>query len=197
MYSWQMPCLTVLKHIAAFALTFCAVGIAQSPSPQRDQPKSMEALGRVGPYRIGLNYTVRHHTELVSAHYFYVTQLKDIALKGVVSGEDVELKGEDDSTFHLHFVGNGSTGKDPLTFYNSIGLSGYWTLGRQNLPVNLRSNTVPRIQGPACMCRLRTNPIRLMKRWWLVSSKRSSTETTPNWPGILSFRSGSTEHTDL
>jgi hypothetical protein len=138
MYSWQMPCVTVLKPIAALALTFCAVGIAQSPSPQRDRLESMEALGRVGPYRIGLNYTVRHRTELVNAHYFYVTHLKDIPLKGSVSGEDVELKGEDDSTFHLHFVGNGSNGKDPLTFYNSIGLSGSWTLGRQNLPVNLR-----------------------------------------------------------
>jgi hypothetical protein len=138
MYSWQMPSASVLKRIVALTLTFCVVGVAQSPSPERDQLMSMEARGRVGSYRIGLNYTVRHNTELVSAHYFYDTQLKDIPLNGVVSGEDVDLKGEDGSAFNLHFVGNGSNGKDPLTFYNSIGLSGFWTLGRHTLPVNLR-----------------------------------------------------------
>jgi len=138
MYSWQMPSRTVLKSVVALVLTVCGIGIAQTPSSESDQLMSMEARGHVGPYRIGLNYTVRHNTELVSAHYFYVTQLKDIPLNGTVRGEDVELKGEDGSAFALHFVGNGSNGKDPLTFYNSIGLSGFWTLGRQTLPVDLR-----------------------------------------------------------
>jgi hypothetical protein len=138
MYSWQMPSASVFERIVALLLMFCAVGIAQSPSPERDQLISMEARGRIGPYGIGFNYTVRHNTELVSAHYFYVTQLKDIPLNGTVRGEDVELKGEDNSAFALHFVGNGSNGKDPLTFYNSVGLSGFWTLGSRTLPVDLR-----------------------------------------------------------
>jgi hypothetical protein len=55
----------------------------------------MEARGTVGAYTIGLNYTVRDHTELVAAHYFYASQLKDIPLKGSVQGELVELQGTD------------------------------------------------------------------------------------------------------
>lgn len=99
---------------------------------------STEMQGTIGQYRVGLNYTVRNNTELVVAHYFYVSQLKNIALTGSVEGENVEFKGEDGSVFHLHFVGNGSNGSDPLTFYNSIGLSGIWVLGSHTLPVKLQ-----------------------------------------------------------
>ena len=99
---------------------------------------STEMQGTIGQYRVGLNYTVRNNTELVVAHYFYASQLKNIALTGSVEGENVEFKGEDGSVFHLHFVGNGSNGSDPLTFYNSIGLSGIWVLGSHTLPVKLQ-----------------------------------------------------------
>ena len=98
---------------------------------------SYEMPGTVGPYPIGLNYTVRHGTELVAAHYFYVSHLRTIPLAGTVQGEAVELKGSDGSLFHLHFVGNGSNGKQPLTFENSVGLSGYLTLNSQTFPVHL------------------------------------------------------------
>jgi len=112
--------------------------VAQS----QDDPalSSYEVQGTVGTRRIGLNYTVRNNTELVAAHYFYASQLKDIPLKGTVLGETVEWKGEDGSAFHIHFVGNGSNGKDPLTFYNSVGLAGVWKLGSKKLPVNLSGN---------------------------------------------------------
>lgn len=133
-----MPSIKLRKRLVALVLTFGVFGVAHSALPVSDELESMEARGTVGPYRIGLNYTVRKHTELVSAHYFYVTQLKDIPLKGAVRGEGVELEGDDGSTFRLHFVGNGSNGKEALTFYNSIGLSGSWTLGRRTLPVDLR-----------------------------------------------------------
>lgn len=99
---------------------------------------SMEMYGTVGQYRVGLNYTVRNNMELVAAHYFYASQLANIPLTGSVNGEAVEFKGEDGSVFHLHFVGNGSNGNDPLTFYNSIGLNGTWVLGSRTLPVNFR-----------------------------------------------------------
>jgi hypothetical protein len=102
--------------------------------PEGDDLGSSEASGTVGTYRVGLNYTVRHNTELVTAHYFYVSQLKDIPLTGIVHGELVELRGTDGSIFQLQFFGNGSNGNQPLTFYNSVGLRGYWSLGEHQLP---------------------------------------------------------------
>jgi hypothetical protein len=121
-------------------LAFVAFG-STLPSTQAEDAiklESMEARGTVGSYIIGLNYTVRDHTGLVAAHYFYASQLKDIPLNGSVKGELVELHGTDGSVFHLHFVGNGSNGTEPLTFYNSIGLTGEWVLGARALPVKLR-----------------------------------------------------------
>lgn len=106
--------------------------------PKCDQPESIEARGTIGSHGIGLNYTVCQHTELVAAHYFYVSQLKNIPLKGAVRGEFVELQGSDGSIFRLHFVGNGSNGDQPLTFYNSIGLRGSWSRGGGDLPVALQ-----------------------------------------------------------
>lgn len=94
--------------------------------------------GTVGGFRVGLNYTVRNNTDLVSAHYFYASQLKDIRLTGEVRGETVYFKGADGSAFQLHFVGNGSNGNNPLTFSNSIGLSGTCVLGSRTLPVTLK-----------------------------------------------------------
>jgi hypothetical protein len=106
--------------------------------PKCDRPESMEARGTIGPYRIGLNYTVCRNTELVAAHYFYASQLKNVPLTGTVRGESVALQGTDGSTFRLHFVGNGSNGDQPLTFYNSIGLRGSWSLGGRDLPTELQ-----------------------------------------------------------
>ena len=160
----------LLKRLAALALAFALAGAAQNPSPEADELDSMEARGSVGPYRIGLNYTVRQHVELVTAHYFYVSRLRDIPLKGVVRGEYVELDGEDGSTFHLHFVGNGSNGKEPLTFYNSIGLNGSWTLRRR----------IQRIRERACMRKSQISQMRLMKRWSQRSKTQSLTGTRPN-----------------
>lgn len=99
---------------------------------------SMEMEGTIGPYRVGLNYTVRNDTQLIAAHYFYASQLRNIPLTGTTHGETVEWKGSDGSAFHLHFVGNGSNGNEPLTFYNSVGLRGTWVLGSRTLPVDLR-----------------------------------------------------------
>ena len=96
---------------------------------------SMVMLGTIGSYPVGLNYTTRNHTELMAAHYFYASQLKNIALTGKVNGEAVDLQGADGSTFHLHFIGNGSNGKNPLTFYNSTSMAGTWMMGTKSLPV--------------------------------------------------------------
>jgi len=98
---------------------------------------SFEMHGRIGDFPVGLNYTVRDNTNLVAAHYFYASQLKNIELSGTIRNEEVLFKGEDGSSFQLRFVGNGSNGSDPLTFYNSIGLKGTWTLGARTLAVTL------------------------------------------------------------
>ncbi len=108
-----------------------------SAQSSTDALSSMEMSGTIGSYPVGLNYTARNNVDLVAAHYFYVSQLKNIALNGSVHGQAVELQGADGSTFHLHFIGNGSNGNDPLTFYNSIGLAGTWYLNGKTLPVQL------------------------------------------------------------
>jgi hypothetical protein len=134
--------LTLAKSLMTFALALRLIEPSQQASmssiPEADQPESMEMRGTVGPYRIGLNYTVQKHTDLIAAHYFYVSQLKNIPLKGAVNGDSVDLEGADGSKFHLHFVGNGSNGTQALTFYNSVGLKGSWTLGNRSFLVDLR-----------------------------------------------------------
>lgn len=130
------------KGVLLVALAFGAVGSRieklRAQMPTCDPAESMEARGTIGSYPIGLNYTVCRNTEFVAAHYFYVSQLKNIALTGPVSGESVELEATDGSMFRLHFVGNGSNGNQPLTFYNSIGLDGSWSLHGRDLPVKLQ-----------------------------------------------------------
>ena len=124
------------SFIAGSSLLALLLPIAAQPHGDFEVT-STEMHGTIGSFLVGLNYTVRNNTDLVTAHYFYASQLKDIQLKGTVLGETVNLKGEDGSIFHLHFVGNGSNGKDPLTFYNSVGLAGDWVLGPRTLPVKL------------------------------------------------------------
>lgn len=122
-------------------LILIAVPIALAAQGTSDANlSSMEMYGTIGPHKVGLNYTVRNDTKLVAAHYFYASNLTNIALAGSVKGETVEFKGEDGSVFHLHFVGNGSNGSRPLTFDNSIGLSGTWALGSRTLPVKLQDD---------------------------------------------------------
>lgn len=125
-----------LRWIVALGLSLLALPHARAQS-QDKQIDSMAVQGTVGPYRIGLVYTTENNTRLISAQYFYDTQLKDIPLTGSVQGQNVEWKGADGSLFHLHFVGNGSNGTEPLTFDNSVGLSGTWVLGPRTLPVTL------------------------------------------------------------
>ena len=103
-----------------------------------DDLQSTEMRGTIGIYRVGLNYTLQQRTQLVAAHYFYSSQLKNIPLQGAVKGEAVNFEGADGSKFRLRFVGNGSNGSQPLTFYNSVGLEGTWTLGKRSFPVDLR-----------------------------------------------------------
>ena len=136
-----MTGLGLAKFAVSLLLVFAAANLmAVQQSPQRtadDRLESMEAIGTVGPYRIGFNYTVRQNTKLVAAHYFYVSRLEDIPLSGVVSGQSVHLHGTDGANFDLVFVGNGSNGKEPLTFHNSVGLRGSWSLNNRELPVEL------------------------------------------------------------
>ena len=122
----------------ALALLFVLQALLAARSSAESNLGSFEMHGKVGDYPIGLNFTVRDNTHLVTAHYFYAAQLKDIPLTGEVKDEVVVFKGEDGAIFQLRFVGNSSNGNDPLTFYNSVGLKGTWVLGAHTLPVTLQ-----------------------------------------------------------
>lgn len=126
-----------LKRVLARCALVAPLACPAQPSATAIGLSSMEAVGTVGTYPVGLNFTTRNKTELTAAHYFYVSQRKDIPLQGKVERANVEWTGSDGSTFHLHFLGNGSNGSAPLTFYNSIGLEGTWTQGARTLPVKL------------------------------------------------------------
>ena len=132
----RRPKFASLISVILAAVTWLPVSLS-AQVPNSDKLESMEATGAVGQYRIGLNYTVREHTELVEAHYFYVSQSKNIPLTGAVICESVHFHGADGSDFTLHFIGNGSDSKEPLNFYNSVGLRGTWLLGNRELPAKL------------------------------------------------------------
>jgi hypothetical protein len=93
--------------------------------------------GNLGRDRIGI--TIIHRGDNIKGgHYFYKKYLKDIPLTGAVEGSNVTLN-ESGGTFQLHFVGNGSEHGEPLTFENSMGVTGSWTSrdGRRSYPVSL------------------------------------------------------------
>ena len=72
-----------MSYLSAMVLL---LGMGAAPGLRAQTPEttltSMTMQGTIGPYRVGVNYTVRDNTEMVAAHYFYVSQGKDIALTG-------------------------------------------------------------------------------------------------------------------
>ena len=127
-------------NAAILMLLLPVAAMCQTHPASDSHLSSTEMKGLVGQYPIGLNYTVRDHTQLVAARYFYASKLKDITLTGSVNGNNVTLHGADGSDFQLTFVGNGSNGKEPLTFYNSVGLQGTWSQSGRTLPVKLSND---------------------------------------------------------
>ncbi len=105
--------------------------------------------GEIGEIRVGLTIVRRSDSPatIKSGHYFYQKQLTDIPLTGSVSSSELVLKEPGGGVFKLRFTGNGSNGKDPLNFENSVGLKGTWSSGDGSwqYPVMLTGTDVQQI----------------------------------------------------
>jgi hypothetical protein len=118
-----------------FAAISASLGNAAEPA---EATLTIIMTGNVGPYRVGMNITSRHHNEFQKGHYYYARRPIDIPLMGRVDGENIVLEEPSGGTFQLHFVTNMATKDRPLDFYNSIGLEGTWTQKGKVLPVKFR-----------------------------------------------------------
>jgi hypothetical protein len=132
-------------HLAAVALLALAgaahaqgvgANAADAHAAAANAADDWQVSGAVGSYRVGLDLLVQNG-RVTSGRYFYVSQLKDIPLRQVGGPDPLTLQGADGSTFHLHYVGNGSEHGAALGFDNSVGLAGRWTQGAHALPVKL------------------------------------------------------------
>jgi hypothetical protein len=115
------------------ALLTASAGVNHIALAQTESTTSVEYSGTIGEAKVGMTL-VLHGQTVGNGHYFYYRYLKDIALTGQRSGNDLTLR-EAGGTFNLHFVGNGSNGAQPLDFSDSVGLAGDWTGGGKTLPV--------------------------------------------------------------
>ncbi len=93
--------------------------------------------GTLGPARIGMTLVVEGAKVLPPSHYFYASHLTDIPLSGSVAASEVRLQEPGGGIFSLAFKGNGSEGRQTLTFENSVGMVGTWTGSGRNFPVAL------------------------------------------------------------
>ncbi len=126
----------VSNSALGLALVLCMASAAWAQQPPKGL-SSLEIRGDIGPYPIGLNVTLRDYSQVVSAHYFYVSRLADIPLSARTEGEAVRFEEPGGGGFLLHLTSNGPARGYPLTFYNSTGLKGTWTQGGRTLPVTL------------------------------------------------------------
>ncbi|MGP8025515.1 MAG: hypothetical protein ACLPJJ_02185 [Acidocella sp.] len=133
-----MPTASVFLRL--FVMAFVCLTL---PSLAYGQPGlqglwTLELLGSVGPYPVGVNITERDGKQFFAGHYFYASQCKNILLIGKVDGEAVTLTEPDGGVMHLHFVTNSTTPAGTvLDFYTFTGLQGTWTKGQVTLPVRL------------------------------------------------------------
>lgn len=121
-----------LRSLAATAgaLVFATAARAQAPD-------DWQMRGTVGPYPIGMDLIVNGHDHVASGFYFYTRELKDIPLTQMTGDAPIVLRELDGTSFHLHFVGNGSEHGSPLSFNNSVAMAGTWTRGAKTLPVKI------------------------------------------------------------
>nr|WP_159466476.1 hypothetical protein [Scandinavium goeteborgense] len=102
--------------------------------------------GTVGKQLVGMTLIVDDKQIITNSHYYYFKHITDIPLTGI-AGTSIKAQEPGGGTFELHFIGNGSNGNVPLSFENSIGLSGTWTgPGGKVLPVMLSGGGT---SGPA------------------------------------------------
>jgi hypothetical protein len=140
-----IPMKGLLLHFYRFLITgtvglatFLSVALsAQATDIQNDQYE-----GTLGTSRIGMT-VIREGNVIKGGHYFYQRFLQDIPITGSTQNSQITLMEAGGGTFHLHFVGNGSEGGQPLNFENSVGMNGIWMSsdGSRSYPVSLRGST--------------------------------------------------------
>ncbi|KGM32346.1 hypothetical protein [Inquilinus limosus] len=140
-----------MQHVqrwSAAALLALLVGTSAGLAQAADA-ESFNFEGTLGPTRVGMTLVVQDGKIAAPSHYFYQKHLTDIPLTGDAA-KGVTLTEPGGGTFALQFKGNGSNGSDPLTFDNSVGLTGTWT-GKDGkaLPValDLTGNAGPTAPG--------------------------------------------------
>jgi hypothetical protein len=129
---------TIVLAAAACLLFVAELVATQAPA----KVELVQYSGTLGQSRIGLTVQVENG-RATGGHYFYQKYLKDIPLTAKQDNGTLQLK-EAGGEFRLHFKGDGSEARAPLTFENSIGLDGTWTSsdGARSLPVSLTGQTV-------------------------------------------------------
>lgn len=130
--------------VATLATGWVFGGRAQPPAAGR-----LEASyeGVLGTELIGMTLVApRGAAGPLTGHYFRGKLLKDIPLTGSFQAGRLNVREAGGGSFALAFVDNGTAGGATLDFGNSIGLTGYWTLGATRLPVTL-GNTGNRVAG--------------------------------------------------
>jgi hypothetical protein len=108
--------------------------------------------GTLGKSRIGMT-VILDEGKIKSGYDFYRKFLRDIPITGTVDDSGIKLRETGGGTFHLHFVGKGSEGNQPLDFDHSVGLEGTWSNsdGSRSYAVSLHGTTTgPDTPTPRC-----------------------------------------------
>ncbi|WP_225009378.1 hypothetical protein [Novosphingobium percolationis] len=109
-----------------------------SPAARAQDEAGLEtfvAEGSVGAYRAGLNLTIKDHTQVLAAHYYYASTGKDIPLVVAQAGDKLTLEEPGGARMVLALTNADAHEPRPLTFATSTGLAGDWTGAGKALPV--------------------------------------------------------------
>ncbi|MGY4397311.1 hypothetical protein ACVWZA_002505 [Sphingomonas sp. UYAg733] len=136
-----------MTYRTALAIALIAIVSSASASAQAKEAKEWMALGWIGPYRVGVNLTIRDNTDLIAAHYFYAKNPIDIPLTVAVAGGKVTLREPGGGVFDLRFASNDKPATRPLSFYTSTALVGTWTGKGRVYPVRLDLTSTDRLHG--------------------------------------------------
>ena len=134
------------RIIAAAAAATFVFGATATSAQEAAGLETYIAEGSVGPYRAGLNLTVRDRAQVVAAHYYYASTGKDIPLKVAQAGEKVLLDEPGGARMTLVLTNADPAEPRPLNFATSTGLAGNWTSDAKVLRTAFGFATVR--QGP-------------------------------------------------
>ena len=97
--------------------------------------------GKIGKNHVGMDIVVSNQVNFVSGYYYVGWQDVNIPLSATPLAKGLVLSAPNGVSMRLHFfTGHIDPVKQPLNFYNSLGLKGSWTNGKITLPVTLHGN---------------------------------------------------------